>query len=93
MSFIDSIKIRAKKDIKTIVLPEGNDIRTIEAVEKVRKEQFADVIVLGNKDEILNMAKEHNINIDGVKIINHTVKRLQRFYVIEDDEQEHIFTK
>ena len=70
MSFIDSIKIRAKKDIKTIVLPEGNDIRTIEAVEKVRKEQFADVIVLGNKDEILNMAKEHNINIDGVKIIN-----------------------
>ena len=70
MSFIDSIKIRAKKDIKTIVLPEGNDIRTIEAVEKVRKEQFADVIVLGNKDEILNMANEHNINIDGVKIIN-----------------------
>ena len=51
MSFIDSIKIRAKKDIKTIVLPEGNDIRTIEAVEKVRKEQFADVIVLGNKDK------------------------------------------
>lgn len=70
MSFIDSIKIRAKKNIKTIVLPEGNDIRTIEAVEKVRKEQFADVIVLGNKDKILNMAKEHNINIDGVKIIN-----------------------
>ena len=70
MSFIDSIKIRAKKDIKTIVLPEGNDIRTIEAGGKVRKEQFADVIVLGNKDEILNMAKEHNINIDGVKIIN-----------------------
>ena len=70
MSFIDSIKIRAKKDIKPSVLPEGNDIRTIEAVEKVRKEQFADVIVLGNKDEILNMAKEHNINIDGVKIIN-----------------------
>lgn len=70
MSFIDSIKIRAKKDIKTIVLPEGNDIRTIEAVEKVMKEKFADVIVLGKKDEILNMAKEHNINIDGVKIIN-----------------------
>ena len=62
MSFIDSIKIRAKKDIKTIVLPEGNDIRTIEAVEKVRKEQFADVIVLGNKDEILNMkSKRYDI--------------------------------
>lgn len=70
MSFIENMKQRAKKDIKTIVLPEGNDIRTIKAVEKVLQEKFADVIVLGNKDDILNMAKENNINIDGVKIIN-----------------------
>ena len=70
MSFIDNIKKRAKKNIKTIVLPEGNDIRTLKAVEKVMEEKFADVIVLGNKNEILAMAKENNINIDGVKIIN-----------------------
>ena len=70
MSFIENMKQRAKKDIKTIVLPEGNDIRTIKAVEKVLQEKFADVIVLGNKDDIFNMAKENNINIDGVKIIN-----------------------
>ena len=70
MSFIDNIKKRAKKNIKTIVLPEGNDIRTIKAVEKVLEEKFADVIVLGNKSEILSMAKENNVNIDGVKIIN-----------------------
>ncbi len=70
MSFIENMKQRAKKNIKTIVLPEGNDIRTIKAVEKVLKEKFADIIVLGNKDDILNMAKEKNINIDGVKIIN-----------------------
>ena len=31
MSFIDTIKEKAKKDIKTIVLPESNDIRTLEA--------------------------------------------------------------
>ena len=70
MSFIDNMKQRAKKDIKTIVLPEGNDIRTIKAVEKVLKEKFADIIVLGKKDDILNIAKGNNINIDGVKIIN-----------------------
>lgn len=70
MSFIDNIKKRAKKNIKTIVLPEGNDIRTIKAVEKVLEEKFADVIVLGNKSEILSMAKENSVNIDGVKIIN-----------------------
>ena len=70
MTFIEEVKQKAKKDIKTIVLPEGNDIRTIKAVEKVLQEKFADVIVLGKKEEILNMAKENNINIDGVKIIN-----------------------
>ncbi|MBR2744407.1 MAG: phosphate acetyltransferase [Clostridia bacterium] len=69
MSFIEGIKAKAKKDIKTIVLPEGNDIRTIQAVEKVLKEGFADVIVLGNKQEILTLAKKNNIDISGVKII------------------------
>lgn len=34
MTFIENIKNRAKKDLKTIVLPEGNDIRTIEAIRK-----------------------------------------------------------
>ena len=70
MSFIENIKQRAKKDIKTIVLPEGNDIRTIKAVEKILQEKFADVIVLGKKDEIQKIANENNINISGVKIIN-----------------------
>ena len=70
MSFIDNIKNRAKKNIKTIVLPEGNDIRTIQAVEKVLQEKFADVIVLGNKNKIQSIAKENGINIEGVKIVN-----------------------
>ncbi len=69
MTFIETMKSKAKKDIKTIVLPEGNDIRTLQAVEKVKKEGFADVIVLGNKEEVINLAKENNVNIDGVKII------------------------
>ena len=70
MSFIENMKLRAKKNIKTIVLPEGNDIRTIKAVEKVLNEKFADVIVLGDKNEILELAKKESINIDEVKIIN-----------------------
>ena len=70
MSFIEDMKNRAKKNIKTIVLPEGNDIRTIKAVEKVLNEKFADVIVLGNENDILKMASDNNIHIDGVKIIN-----------------------
>ena len=39
MSFIDDVKQRAKKDIKTIILPEAEDIRILQATEKVLKEE------------------------------------------------------
>ena len=41
MTFIEKMKMQAKQDIKTIVLPESEDIRTIEATEIVLKEGFA----------------------------------------------------
>ena len=38
MNFIESIKERARKEIKTIVLPEAEDIRTLKATEIAIKE-------------------------------------------------------
>ena len=35
MTFIDNIKKRAKENIKTIVLPEAEDIRILEATQQV----------------------------------------------------------
>ncbi len=52
MSFIDNIKNRAKKDIKTIVLPESMDLRVVQAAEAVIKEGIANIILIGNKDKI-----------------------------------------
>ena len=49
MSFIDTIKERAKQDLKTIVLPESEDIRTYKAAEQVLKEGFAKVIIIGSQ--------------------------------------------
>ena len=37
MGFIDVIKNRAKANVKTIVLPETEDMRTLEAADKVLK--------------------------------------------------------
>ena len=50
--FLDGIIERAKTDRKTIVLPEGNDTRTLEAAEKVLRDDIADLIILGNVDEM-----------------------------------------
>lgn len=70
MSFIDEIKNRAKKDIKTIVLPEASDLRTIEATANVLKEGFANIVLIGNEEEIRKLAKDNNFDISKAKIIN-----------------------
>ena len=70
MSFIEDIKKRAKQDIKTIVLPESNDIRVVKAASMVLEEGFADIILVGNKEETLKLAEENNLDISKAKIID-----------------------
>ena len=70
MKFIEQIKDRAGKDIKTIILPEAEDKRVLEAASKVVKDGFAKIILLGDEEQVANEAKELNIDLSGVKIIN-----------------------
>lgn len=70
MGFIDIVKERAKKSIKTIVLPEAEDIRTLEATSIVLKEGFAKIVLVGDEEKVLQIAKANSINIDGAKIVN-----------------------
>ena len=81
MSFIEEIKQRAKKEIKTIVLPEAEDIRVLQATEKVLKEKYANIVLLGNEKEILEKAKTNNILIEGAKIIDPTKSENYEKYV------------
>ena len=68
MNFIEDIKNRAKHDIKTIVLPEASDIRTLKATDIVLKNGFAKIVLVGNKKEILELANKENINIENAII-------------------------
>lgn len=68
MNFIDKIKERAKKDKKTIVLPESMDVRTMEAAEKILKEGIADLIIVGTDEEVANNSK--GLDISGATIVN-----------------------
>ena len=70
MSFIENIKQRAKQDIKTIILPEAEDRRVLEAASKVVAEGFANIILLGNKEQIENDSSNYNIDLSQVKIID-----------------------
>ena len=70
MSFIEEVKQRAKKDIKTIVLPEAEDIRILEATQQVLKEQYANIVLIGNQERIEKKAEENNLDIKGAKIVD-----------------------
>lgn len=58
-SFIDTLIDRAKADKKTIVLPEGNDERILEAAQEAIAQGIANIIILGDADEIA--AKGYNL--------------------------------
>lgn len=70
MDFIKKIKERAKGNIQTICLPEANDVRILKGVEIAISEEFANIILLGNEEEINNLAKANNIDISKAKIID-----------------------
>lgn len=52
MSQMEKIKERVKQNKKTIVLPETTDIRVIEAASMATKEGIANIILVGNENEI-----------------------------------------
>lgn len=70
MSFIEQIKQRAKENIKTIVLPEATDIRTLKATEQALEENYAKIVLIGNKEEIEEKAKKEKIKIEGATIVD-----------------------
>ena len=52
MNFIESVKERAKRDKKRIVLPESMDRRTMEAADTILREGIADITIIGTPEEI-----------------------------------------
>ena len=68
MKFIDQLKERAKQNRKKIVLPETSDMRTIEAAGKVLAEGIADVILVGDKNEIIDRAGD--IDLSGASFVD-----------------------
>ena len=70
MSFIDGIKEKAKKDLKTIVLPETEDERTIRAAAKVAEEKTAKLVLLGNEETVKADAAKYGVSLEGVTVID-----------------------
>lgn len=91
MCIIDEIKKKVKKKKMKIVLPESSDIRVLKACEKVKKEDFAIPILIGDEKEIKTLAKDNAIDITDIEIINpktfdKTDELIHKFYELRKNK-------
>jgi len=78
---------KAHKDKKRIVLPESEDERILRATEIILRRDIADIVLLGDEDEIKQRAKRLGLNIENAEFVDHTSKNMidgfaEKFYEI-----------
>ncbi len=65
MDLLSQIVARAKSNKQRIVLPEAAEERTLRAADRVLAEDMADIILIGNPDEIKALAAQWGLNSIG----------------------------
>jgi phosphate acetyltransferase len=68
---LEQIRQRASADLQHIVLPEGEDPRTVVAASICARERIAKITILGNEEKIRSLAQSNNANLNGVEIVDH----------------------
>ncbi len=68
---LERIRQRAAADPQHVVLPEGEDPRTVVAAAQCARDRVARVTLLGNEEKIRSAAREANADLGGVEIIDH----------------------
>ena len=71
MNILDRIRQRAASRPQHIVLPEGNDPRTVAAAAEATSQRLAQLTLLGDDETIRSIARENRLDLGGVAIIDH----------------------
>lgn len=81
MNFIDSIKEKARNNIKKIVLPESMDERVLKAAQICAEEQIANIILVGKKEDVDILANEKGIDLSKTTLIDPFTDSLTEKFV------------
>jgi phosphate acetyltransferase len=71
MSILEQIRQRAAANPQRIVLPEGEDPRTIVAAALCARQKLAHITILGDADKIRALAAQHGADLAGVEVVDH----------------------
>jgi phosphate acetyltransferase len=69
MGFLDTMIEKAKSDVKTIILPETTDLRILTAAADVLSKKIANIVLIGDKEQIEKDASDNNLDISHASII------------------------
>jgi len=83
MHLVEQIKIKAKKNLQTVVLPESYDERMLFAAQKIVEQGLAKIVILGNPDEVKKSAVAKGVSLAGVEILEPAASPKLQSYVDE----------
>lgn len=69
MSLIDNLVLRLQRHPKRVVFPEGSDPRILQAAHKFASKEIGVPILIGDKEKIMDTAKQLDINVEKIRII------------------------
>ena len=68
---LQKIRERAAADLQHIILPEGEDARTLRAAEICSRERIAKITLIGNEEKVRALAAGAGTNLNGIEILDH----------------------
>ena len=71
MQILERIRQRAASKQQHIVLPEGNDPRTVVAAAQCSSQRLAHITILGDEETIRATARDQSVDLTGVTIVDH----------------------
>src|SRR2546423_15505648 len=71
MSILEQIRQRAASKPQHIVLPEGEDPRTVVAAGSAARQRLARITVLGDEQKVRDAARQAGVDLGGVELIDH----------------------
>jgi len=71
MDILERIRQRAAANPQHIILPEGNDPRTVVAAAQCSRKRIARITMLGDEEVIRENARAQSVDLGGVAVIDH----------------------
>ncbi|MBP5532976.1 MAG: phosphate acetyltransferase [Lachnospiraceae bacterium] len=83
MSMVEDIRKKAQSKLMTIVLPEGDEPRTVQAAKIIKDAGYANPVLIGSIEAIKNTAKETGTDITGIELIDPASSPKSKEYAAE----------